>query len=90
MSLAILNTLTGFYDRMHVQDPSVVARTIFIDTGDIKATDFDLTDKQRDQLFASGQKAAENFLAGGGGQPPWSWELYKKTYRTAAPAEACE
>lgn len=82
MSLAMLNTLTGFYDRIHVQDPSVVARTIFIDTGDIRATDFDLTDQQRDLLFTNGQKAAKKFLDGGEDQPPWDWEQYKKTYRS--------
>ncbi len=86
MSLAMLNTLTGFYDRMHVEDPSVVARTIFIDTADIEATDFDLTDEQRDLLFTNGQKAARKFLDGGDGQPPWNWEQYKNTYRTTSPA----
>ena len=79
MSLAMLNTLTGFYDRMHVQDPS--ARTIFIDTEDIEATDVDLTNKQRDLLFANDQKAATEFLDGAPGQPAWNWEQFKKTYR---------
>lgn len=81
MSLAMLNTLTGFYDRMHIQKPSVVVRTIFVDTADIKATDFDLTDVQRDLLFANGRKAAIKFLDGADDQPPWDWEQYKKTYR---------
>jgi NTE family protein len=90
MSLAMLNTLIGFYDRIHVEDPSVVARTIFIDTGDIKATEFDLTNEQRDLLFTNGQKAATEFLDGGDGQPAWDWEQYKKTYRTPAPAAAAQ
>jgi NTE family protein len=81
MSMAMLNTLTGFYDRMHIEDPSVVARTIFVETNDIKATDFDLTDTERDQLFVNGQQAAIKFLDGAAGQPPWDWEQYKKTYR---------
>lgn len=84
MSLAMLNTLTGFYDRIHVEDPCVVARTIFIDTADIEATDFDLTNKQRDLLFANGRKAATQFLDGAPGQPAWDWEDYKRTCRTAA------
>lgn len=82
MSLAILDTLTGFYDRMHVEDPSVVARTIFVDTADIKSTDFGLTKQQRDLLFENGRKAAIEFLDGTPGQPAWDWEMYKKTYRT--------
>jgi NTE family protein len=90
MSLAMLNTLTGFYDRMHIEDPSVVQRTIFVDTEDVQATDFGLTDKQRNLLFANGQKAATKFLDGAGDQPRWDWELYKKTYRTAARASASQ
>ncbi len=88
MSLAMLSTLTGFYDRMHVEEPSVLARTIFIDTGNIQATDFDLTSEQCDMLFANGRKAATKFLDGAADQPPWDWEQYKKTYRTVAPAGA--
>ncbi|HVB43903.1 MAG TPA: patatin-like phospholipase family protein [Streptosporangiaceae bacterium] len=84
MSLAMLNTLTGFYDRMHIEDPSVVARTIFVDTGDIMATDFNLTVQQRDFLYASGRAAAVRFLDGGPGQPAWNWDNYKKTYRGAS------
>lgn len=85
MSLAILNTLTGFYDRMHVDEPSVVARTIFVDTGDIMATDFGLTTQQRDMLYGNGRKAAIKFLDGAPGQPAWNWEEYKKTYRSSVP-----
>lgn len=88
MSLAMLDTLTGFYDRMHVEDPSVVARTIFIDTAGIEATDFDLTSEQRELLYANGRKAATRFLEGGPDQAPWNWNHYKETYRTPAPAAA--
>jgi len=81
MSMALLNTMTGFYDRMHISDPSVVDRTIFVDTGHVKSTDFNLSTAVRDELFASGRSAATTFLDGGPGQPAWDWELYKKTYR---------
>lgn len=81
MSLAMLDTMTGFYDRMHIGDPAVLARTIFVDTFDIKATDFDLTDQQRDALFASGRNAATRFLDGTEDQPGWDWERYKKIHR---------
>jgi NTE family protein len=31
MGVAMIDTLTGFYDRMHIDNPAVLARTIFID-----------------------------------------------------------
>ncbi len=82
MSLAMLNTLTGFYDRMHIDDPSVIVRTIFVDTGDVKATDFGLTATQRDRLFDNGRAAALKFLDGDGDQPGWDWENYIATFRS--------
>ena len=82
MSMALLHTMTGFYDRMHISDPSVVDRTIFIDTGHVKSTDFDLPTSVRDELFANGRAAATTFLDGGPGQPAWDWEKYQQTYRT--------
>jgi NTE family protein len=82
LSLAMLNTMTGFYDRMHIDDPGATARTIFIDTGKVKATDFDLDDHTRDWLFENGRRAAVNFLDGAPGQPAWDWERYKVQYRS--------
>ena len=34
---AMIGTMTGFYDRMHIDDPSVQARTIFVDTMKVRA-----------------------------------------------------
>jgi NTE family protein len=82
MTMAMLNTLTGFYDRMHVEDPSVTARTIFVDTFGVKATDFDLDTGTQTKLFASGQKAARDFLDGADGQPGWDFEQYTMQYRS--------
>jgi NTE family protein len=81
MSLALLHTMTGFYDRMHIDDPAVVERTIFVDTGHVRSTDFELPASQRDELFNNGREAATRFLDGAPGQPAWDWERYKKTYR---------
>jgi NTE family protein len=44
--------------------PDAVARTIFIDTGQISSTDFHLTAEQRQWLFANGQDAARGWLSG--------------------------
>ena len=81
MTRAMIKTMTGFYDRMYVDQPDFQARTIFVDTGSIQATAFDLTDQQRDTLFENGRQAAKKFFDGGDGQPPWDWEAYKKRFR---------
>ena len=83
MARAMLNTMTGFYDRMHVDDPAVTARTIFVDTGKVRATDFDLDRGTQDMLFQNGRDAARKFLDGAPGHPAWDWEAYKREYRGA-------
>jgi NTE family protein len=75
LSRAMLNTMTGFYDRIHVAKEEVRARTIFVDTGGIRATDFDLSPDQADWLYESGRSAATAFLAG------WDFEEYKRRFR---------
>lgn len=87
MSLAMLNTMTGFYDRIHVDRDDVTARTIFVDTGKVKATDFGLDPATQNMLFQNGREAALKFLDGASGQPGWDWEAYKRSYRSSqAPA----
>jgi NTE family protein len=80
MAKAMLGTMTGFYDQMHLDDPATIARTIFIDTTGVQATDFDLDQATKDRLFASGQAAATKFLDGGDGQPAWDWDAYQKNH----------
>ena len=86
MSRAMLKTMTGFYDRMHIYDAAVTARTIVVDTGTVKATDFDLDRDTRNMLFRKGREAAARFLDGAPGQPGWDWEAYKRGYRSSQPA----
>ena len=43
--------------------PSEVARTIFVDTDHVSATDFHITAEQRQTLYANGQQAASAWLA---------------------------
>ena len=66
LSEAMISTLTHWSDQAHLQDPSVVARTIFVDTTGFRATDFSITGEAQDQLFENGRAAAEKWL---GGQP---------------------
>ena len=78
----MIGTMTGFYDQMHLQDPTVVARTIFVDTTGVRATDFDLSPETAERLFQAGQQAAIKFLDGGDGQEPWNWQTYLEMRRT--------
>jgi hypothetical protein len=43
MGTAMVSTWQGFYDRMHIDDDEVTDRTIFIDTGKVKSTNFRLS-----------------------------------------------
>lgn len=73
LSKAMLSTMTGFYDRMHLGRPDVLSRTIFVDTLGVRATDFGLTDATADRLYESGRSAAERFLE------TWDFEEYATT-----------
>jgi NTE family protein len=87
MAVAMLNTLTGFYDRMHIDNPDVLARTIFIDTGTVKATDFDIDKATQQMLYDNGRAAASRFLDGDETHPGWNFDSYINTFRstTATP-----
>lgn len=89
MSKAMLGTMTGFYDRIYLGEASVVARTIFIDTMKVRATDFDLDRKTQQQLYESGRRAAERFLDGTDDEPGWDFDSYLDRFRSAErrPAE---
>lgn len=82
MSIAMIKTLVGFYDRMHIERQDVVDRTIFVDTGNIRATDFDLTTDSQDMLYENGREAARQFLDGTDERPAWDFNAYIAKYRT--------
>ena len=67
---ALLATMQEAHDRMHLEDPCVVRRTIFVDSASVKTTDFDITRAQQNKLFQTGHKAALQFLSS------WSFEAY--------------
>jgi NTE family protein len=81
MTRAMLDTMGGFHDRSHLDDPDVVARTIFVDTGKVRTTDFDLDEATQRWLFDRGRRAAERFLDGHDGQPAWDFEAYVDRFR---------
>jgi NTE family protein len=71
--LAILATTINAHDQMHIDDPCTQKRTIFVDTFDVKATDFGITKEQQAKLYQSGKKYAREFLK------TWDFEAFKRT-----------
>jgi NTE family protein len=64
LALSCLRTLLAGWDRYHLDDENVTARTVFVDSGSMSATDFGITKAEQSQLFESGRSAATSFLAG--------------------------
>ena len=73
---SMVTTMTSFYDRMHLDDPAVIDRTIFVDCGQVQATDFDLDQATQDMLFDNGRRAATKFLK------TWNFDTYVRTHRS--------
>lgn len=61
--VAVFNTMLSVQDQAHMEDESVVEQTIFVDTGKILATDFDISRPQQQALFDAGYEAATKYLA---------------------------
>jgi NTE family protein len=76
LARAMVGTMTNFHDQMYIDEPSVLARTMFVDTGHVKATDFDIDKSAQDTLFSSGQRGARKFLA------DWDFRTYVARFRT--------
>jgi NTE family protein len=85
---AMLGTMTGFHDQMHLDDPAVLARTIFVDSMKVRATDFDLDATTREQLYANGRAAAVAFLDGTDHSPAWDFDAYVARFRSAPASTA--
>jgi NTE family protein len=77
LARAMVGTMTNFHDQMHIDEESVLARTMFVDTGTVKATDFDIDEPTQDMLFAHGQRAATKFLK------TWDFDRYVARFRSA-------
>jgi NTE family protein len=63
LAMAMLGTMQSWSDQMHLDDPAVLARTIFVDTFGINATDFSIDRATQEKLYQSGRSAAEKFVA---------------------------
>lgn len=71
---AMMGTATNAHDQMHIDDPATAARTIFIDTFKIKATNFDIKPADQVKLYESGKSAAREFLK------TWDFKKWQATY----------
>jgi NTE family protein len=81
LSRAMIATMSGFYDQLHVDRADVLARTIFVDTDGVRATDFDLSAGKAEMLYERGRAAATTFLDGDENQPGWNFADYLDRYR---------
>ena len=79
---AVVDTVTGFYDRMHIESSHSRARTIFIDTEAVGPAEFDLSDEDQEMLYRKGREAAAEFLDGAGTRPGWDFQRYIAEHRT--------
>ncbi len=70
LALATVETMIEACDARHIDEPCVVARTVFVDTSGVSAVDFDLDEATQRHLLAQGRTAARKFLAG------WDWPTY--------------
>jgi NTE family protein len=77
---ALLSTMMNAHDQMHLNDPCVIARTIFVETFDVQATNFDIDAPTQQKLYDSGQSSADKFLA------QWNWQNYLTQCRSGQPA----
>lgn len=68
---SLFDTIVTGHDQVHLADPCVSLRTMFVDTSYAEAADFRLDRRVRDRLFLDGQEAARGFMA------TWDWEAYR-------------
>ncbi|MQA05834.1 MAG: hypothetical protein GEV07_25010 [Streptosporangiales bacterium] len=73
--VAIADTVHGANDAMNIEDPAVRARTIFVDVGAVKATDFDLDEETRISMLDAADQATREFLE------KWDFAEYVRRYR---------
>jgi NTE family protein len=63
LAKSCLQTLLTGWDRYHLDDEDVTARTVFVDCASTSSTNFAITAAEQQQLFESGRSAATSFLA---------------------------
>ncbi|TDD79526.1 patatin-like phospholipase family protein [Actinomadura rubrisoli] len=72
---AVIATMAEAHDRVLMDEPSIVARTMFAATDGVLATDFGLDAETRERLYESGRRAARDFAES------WDFAAYLARYR---------
>ena len=72
----VTTTVVG-RDQAYLAKPWVQARTIEVDASRVGVVEFDLDERARAVLYASGHEAASEFLE------RWDFEAYKRRFRPA-------
>lgn len=62
VGLAVIDTAMHGIDARHIDNPRTIARTIFVDAGSVRPTDFDLDAAERADLVRRGEAAARKWL----------------------------
>ncbi len=74
LASALYATAINGHDQRHLDNPETLARTMFVDSLDIKAADFDITPAKQALLFSNGQHAAQKFIAN------WDFTDFKEQF----------
>ncbi len=77
MVRALVGTMTNAHDQIYVDQPSVASRTIFVDTHEVRSTDFGIDRDTKARLFDNGLRAAANFLV------DWDYDEWRREYAGA-------
>lgn len=78
---ALISTMCSAHDQLYVDQESVCARTVFVDTSGVSSTDFKLSAATKQGLFDKGAAKGHEFLG------TFSFDAWKSQYATqAAPA----
>lgn len=75
LALALVDTFLSASDAPYAFDDCVLRRTVFVDTGDVSAVNFDLSEERQADLVRRGRRAARQFLAG------WDLDTYLEDCR---------
>lgn len=67
LAKSLLTTMQKAHDQVYVDQASVASRTIFVDTTGYNATDFHLTQADKQKLYSNGLAAGKKFLG------KWDW-----------------
>lgn len=63
VALAALGTLMNNQDSAYLNDPCTVRRTMFVPSDVVSPIDFDIAEKEIEELYRHGQRAGRKFLA---------------------------